>query len=110
MFRPILIAALVMGLTTHALAQSSSTKATTKTDKWFTATAPDNGKTPRFYGKDGSSAGRAETSDKTTRFYGRDGSSAGHEERSGSATRFHAKDGSSAGRAETSGTTTRFYN
>ena len=82
MFRPILIVVLVLlGLTAQALAQSSSNKAAAKSEKWFTATAPDNGKTTRFYGKDGSSAGRAEASGKTTRFYGRDGSSTGRAER-----------------------------
>ena len=40
-----------------------------------------NGNTTRFYGADGSPAGRADASGKTVRFYGKDGAAAGRADR-----------------------------
>ena len=58
------------------------TSSTTTTEKQFTALPDKDGNnTTRFYGKDGSSTGRAEGSGKTTRFYGKDGSSSGRADR-----------------------------
>lgn len=94
-------------LDSQGFAQNRTTDST-NTAKRFTV-IPGGSGTARFYGRDGSSAGRADTSRNTTRFYGKDGSSASRAERSGNTIRFYNRDGSSAGRAEISGTTTRFY-
>jgi hypothetical protein len=65
---------LLLGVASQGSAQSGANQSTDTAKKFMAI--PDGSGVARFYGKNGSSMGRADTGDKTTRFYSRDGSSA----------------------------------